>query len=478
MLKLGDALDVDGVPRGAGKEIQPPAGDIPAARSTPNVTGDEMAPLERQLEGRITDVTVGGGGRYLLLTLKAARKLAVFDVNAADVVKTIPLASPNVMVAAGAKKILIALPDQKRFERWDLATLKRDGDSRPSPISGPLKALALGSDSDGPALALWYGDASAFGYIDRSRGSFIDLESLAVLRLGPAAISSAQVRAGVLDSGGSFALDSALEKQLHLRASAGGGLFGIWQTLGPNGYHTVVAHGQSIHKTSRRDGSGYVVPGPDGRTVFTGSESRLHADGQFLGRAESLGVDSQWEGKLTLPSADPAYYLRITGLASIATNDTSGKWHGEVTVSIHASSDGSRLLTVHGFDEMAGADRSESFLKDDFSIDKRFHFVPAARLLITIPLANDRLVLRRIDIEDALYRSEGEPLIVTSAPNILASAGQAIEHQVVAWSKKGDLSYELAAGPDGMDVTPDGKLTWSVPRRLGSDEVTTVVRAG
>ncbi len=201
VLKLGDALDVDGVPRGAGKEIQPPAGDIPAARLTPNVTGDKMALLERQLEGRITDVTVGGGGRYLLLTLQSTRKLAVFDVNAADVVKTIPLASTNVMVAAGAKKILIALPDQKRFERWDLATLKRDGDSRPSPISGPLKALALGSDSDGPALALWYGDASAFGYIDRSRGSFIDLESLAVLRLGPAALSSAQVRTGVLDSG-------------------------------------------------------------------------------------------------------------------------------------------------------------------------------------------------------------------------------------------------------------------------------------
>ena len=257
-------------------------------------------------------------------------------------------------MAAGAKKFLIALPKEKRLERWDLATLKRDGDSRPSPISGPLKALALGSDSDGPALALWYGDASAFGYIDRPRGSFIDLESLAVLRLGPPAINGAQVRAGVLDSGGSFAIDSALEKQLHLRASAGGGLFGLWQTLGPNAHQTLVAHGRSVHRSSPRQSGGYVVPGPDGHTVFTGLAGRLHADGRFLGRAEPEGAESQWQTELALPSTDPAYYLSISGLPLVVTNDTSGRSHGGVTVSIHASSDGSRLLTVQGFDEMAG----------------------------------------------------------------------------------------------------------------------------
>ena len=80
-----------------------------------------------------------------------------------------------------------------------------------------------------------------------------------------------------------------------------------------------------------------------------------------------------------------------------------------MTVSVRASSDGARVLTAYGFDEMATADRSESFLPDDFTIDKRFHFVPAARLLITIPLENDRLVLRRLDIEDALTAPRVSP---------------------------------------------------------------------
>ncbi len=40
-------------------------------------------------EGEISDVTVGGGGRYLILTLGDVHKVAVFDVNAAEFVKTI-----------------------------------------------------------------------------------------------------------------------------------------------------------------------------------------------------------------------------------------------------------------------------------------------------------------------------------------------------------------------------------------------------
>ena len=44
------------------------------------------------------------------MALKDARRLAVFDVNAAAVVKTLPLLSPNVLIAAGAKKLIIALP--------------------------------------------------------------------------------------------------------------------------------------------------------------------------------------------------------------------------------------------------------------------------------------------------------------------------------------------------------------------------------
>ena len=69
-----------------------------------------MPPLVRQLGGKISDVAVGGGGRYLLLLLKEEQKLAIFDANVADFVKTINLPSPNAMVAAVLPEVSCRVP--------------------------------------------------------------------------------------------------------------------------------------------------------------------------------------------------------------------------------------------------------------------------------------------------------------------------------------------------------------------------------
>jgi hypothetical protein len=63
------------------------------------------------------------------------------------------------------------------------------------------------------------------------------------------------------------------------------------------------------------------------------------------------------------------------------------------------------LLSIGGLSEMADAPAEDrrpdgTRIISDFTIDKRFHLVPAAGLLITIPVTNDRLVLRRIDLSE------------------------------------------------------------------------------
>ncbi len=280
-------LDVDGVPKGAGLAIRPPPGDIPPCGLTAAVTGEAVDPLERRLEGKITDVNVGGGGRYLLLTLKAAGKLAVFDMNAADVVKSIPLASPNALVAAGAKKILIALPDQKRIERRDLATLKRAMATAALCQSAGRFRHWRGSDSDGPALAVWLGDANAFGFLR-----------------GPGAASSTSSRSRCFGStrpttsapSGSAARRTRAAPLGSARAKSGGtpaprrvaGSLPSGKPAGSHESYAVVVHGSSIDKTVLGGGF-YLVPGPDGRTVYTGTLGRLHADGRLVGRSERVG---------------------------------------------------------------------------------------------------------------------------------------------------------------------------------------------
>jgi hypothetical protein len=178
-----------------------------------------------------------------------------------------------------------------------------------------------------------------------------------------------------------------------------------------------------------------------------------------------------------VPSADPSYYLSVGGLAAALARGSGKSFPGaeHVTASVHATADGARLLTVHAIDEMVGHDRHDLFNQTDFTIDKRFHLVPQAGLLITIPNSNDRLVLRRLDLDDVLNRAGGDYLAVTALRSLNASPGQKIETSVVAKSKKGGITCNLADGPDGMTVTPAGEITWSVPKEKKTSAVKAVV---
>jgi hypothetical protein len=209
--------------------------------------------------------------------------------------------------------------------------------------------------------------------------------------------------------------------------------------------------------------------------MFTGSGSRLDADGKPQGRVEPAASAAP---ELTVPTVDSLYYMSIGGLAAAlpeARHPVAAP--GEVTAAIHATGDGTRLFTVHGLIEMAGQDRNDLFIESDLTVDKRFHLVPAAHLLITIPPSNDRLVLRRLDVEEALGRTSYY-LAVAALPALAVAPGQKIEQQVVARSKKGGLTYAVANGPNGLGVAADGKLTWLVPKELSGKDVQAVVSVG
>jgi WD40 repeat protein len=448
------------------REFALPDSVLPSRQSDARGPSD---PSVRTLGGKISDVAVGGGGRYLILTLKEARQIAVFDVNAADIVKTIALPSENALVTAGAKAFFIAFPDQGLFQRWDLETMTREGANLPSPIRARLKGLAMGSDSDGPLLAVWSPDSNN-NFPQQVRFSFLDPNTLKVLKAGPITNGGFQGIGSVSPSGGTILLHPFLQQRVHVRASAGGDLYGIWQTNGsPSGFQTLAVRRSALKGIYNHDSLDHLAPGPDGLTVYTGRGGELDAEGKPLRGSDSRPPTSP---ALTIPSTDPVYYLSINGLNQ---NRSPNSPATAVTASVHAASDGTRLLTVQQLDEMKGVGNSEAWIADDFTNEKRFHLIPAARLLITIPPTNDRLVLRRLDIEKALDQLRVDTLIVTTPSNLHAEAGKVLHHRIEARSKAGGLRYALADGPDGLTVSPTGELTWTPPRRPVGDTVKAVV---
>jgi hypothetical protein len=472
MVRLGGVLSVSGAAQGAGKDIRPPAVALPLARLTP---GSGEAPYVLQLPGTISDVTAGGAGRFMLLTLEKARKVAVFDANAAEVVRMINLPSEHALVAAGARKTLILFPSERLLQRWNLAKLEREGGTRPAPIKGWVRRLVMGSDSDGPALAFWHEGMTEAGG-NTYRFSFIDLDSLTVLKVGT--IGKVDSSARISASGRSFTTDWSLREHVRIRASATGSLFAMGNTGIGQSPPAFSVHGDAITGVQLNGDQGQLLPGPDGHMIFTGSGSRLDAAGALAGSTPA----SQATGSrpMLVPTPDPGIYLSVAGVPA-ATVDIYTRQDAPplgVTVTVHSSGDGSPLLTVYGLDEMNTSRKPEDWYQDDFTAEKHFHYVPAANLLVTIPPSNDRLALRRLDIHQARSGAGGDRLAIVSLPTVTATAGRELVHQIDARSKKRSIHYTLARGPDGLNVDAEGKVTWTVPQALKGQNVSAVVVVG
>jgi S1-C subfamily serine protease len=417
----------------------------------------------RKVPGKIADIVAGGGGRFLFLVLKDIKKLAVFDVNSGSIVKYLPLAADEVFAAAGSEKLILIYPDQRVIQRWQIGSFEKEL-TRPLPFAGVVKAVALGSNATGPLLVHW---GVGSGALDRAPISFLDVAALKPIKnLG---LTNTQGMAGQAAPSGEVVAThySSFRDLVHWRASANGNVFGAWCTShSPSGLFDLVLQGKTIQMFYEHNSVGHVVPGPDGRVIYTGYGG-LYTD-QLKSILRSISAHHFF-----LPSADANYAIGITGLPGPG----GGRQEKVATrpfCNIYIAGSGSPVLTIGPLEEMSVADREE-WARTDFTSDKRYHFVPAANLLVTVPLSDDQLVVRRVDIMESLQKSGVDYLFVTSAPVRTAFRRQTYSYRIETKSRRGGLRYALSSGPEGMSVSPEGKVNWEVPADYEGDDPVTVV---
>jgi len=100
------------------------------------------------------------------------------------------------------------------------------------------------------------------------------------------------------------------------------------------------------------------------------------------------------------------------------------------------------------------------------TFDRFIFLVPDAQLLVVLPLSRDKLILRRCNVEEMLAKSEVDYLFVASRPVTEAAKGTEYRYPLQVWSKKGSVKAKIENGPAGMMITPEGVLTWAVPKDL------------
>ncbi|MGE3804820.1 MAG: hypothetical protein AB7K24_09130 [Gemmataceae bacterium] len=341
--------------------------DIEADSKERPIKLDIVPPLKEEvaafdLPGVIGDVQVGGGGRFLVLHLPEQNQLAVFDVNAARVIRRLKLADPDVRFSAGFDQLVVAYPQKRSIERWSLATFRRE---KTVEFNSQISALVLGSMSRGPLLVLAGSKGHAF---DPATLSFLDLEKLEPLAL---TIESR-------DGGAHFSARDAME----LRAAANGQVFGLWCTShSPSGLHILAIDGDRVIHRYMHESVGHVLPGPDGKVIYT-------ANARFTTELQPIAGFNRFDTAYMVPSHHGDYYL---------------KWIPKPP----------HVLTLH----RAGGDKASVKLdnvelptkltdplerRKMLPFHKRVHLIPLAKLLIVVAENEKTLVLHRCDPEQVL----------------------------------------------------------------------------
>jgi hypothetical protein len=382
------------------------------------------------LPGTVRDVCVGGSGRYLVLHLANERKLAVFDANEARVVKYLPLADDRVLFAAGSDKLMVLLPDRNQVQRWSLSRLEREV-TAPLAVAGQVHTAVMGAASEGPLV---------LGGPQLGEGGlplcFLDVRTLK------------QARVDRREGGGQVGTHPQYPAQM--RVSADGATIGMWtEGLSPSGLQAVVLTGSTVRSAYEHTSVGQIIPGPDGRTLFT-------ENGLYTTELKPVH-DVPGQGlRSPLPAVHGGYYLSVN-------RPDRADWEGKrTTVTVHLAGDARPLATLS---DLEGLDVSRELGRSDtrLPLDKRLFLIPLAKLVVTIPAARDRLHLQRFDLDGALEKAGIDYLLVTSQPVTTAVRGTAYTYSLVVRSKKGGVKYKLDSGPAGMKVSPDGRLSWAVP---------------
>jgi hypothetical protein len=415
---------------------------------TPREVELKPAPLDRdevevKLPGRVTDAVVGGGGRYWCLLLSDEKRIAVFDVNQAKIVKSIPLAGSNVCIAAGMNKLLVVYPQLEVIVRYDLGTFEKEVTAKLA-LRGTIKQICLGAASAGPMLVF---HGSRWDLLNQSPITFLDIRSLT--ELNPGKDNGRLMMASIRDT-------------VHFRASPDGRVYGAWTTSSsPTGLHGLVASESGLKTFHEHTSVGSVVPTADGHLVTQG--------GVYTQELKPVGDEKKnWTPGVRVPAQRGDWYLTVQPEKGDDPGIPDNLRQRATKVTVHRTADPRAIMSLG---DLGIKLYSDEWTRIDLTQDKRVLFSPQGGLIAWIGPLSDRLHLRKFDPSGELDRTGVDYLLVTSTPPG-AEPGKPYEYKLAVKSKKGDVKLKLSAGPDGMKVGADGTVTWTPPKDwIGGDAV-------
>lgn len=408
---------------------------------------------ERQridLPDTISDALLAKGGQLLLLQMPKTRKVAVYNINEAKITNYLSLAHENAMLAAGSQKLIVVMPSEGVIERWSLDTFERET-TRPLPVKGPVKNVAMGYASQGPLLMYSSASSDALGQMSLT---FIDVE-----KLEPLAMEGRDPHHG------------SFRDAIHIRASATGDVFGRWCTShSPQGMQVIMLQGKQIEGRSQHDSAGHIAPNFDGTSLLTGFRGVLTPNLDMKNRS---GDGSQTPNMPAVPSTHSRFYVSVPTEPGAQFNLGGEPFKG-AKPTLHLIGRETRLCDLPDL-ELGRPTENYSWSANDFTIDKRVFFIPQANQLLSIPYSSDRLIVQKFDMKAVMEEKNIDYFFVNSTPPRTFEKGAHYQYTLEVMAKSGTPKFELSSGPEGMAISGAGVLSWQVPEDFADKEVNVIV---
>ena len=381
---------------------------------------------------QVTDVIVGGHGRFLIARLPRLYCLAIVDLNTLKIVRYVRLQQPDQAVAAGAEHLLVFDRKTRQAQRWSLKTLEKAGKADALPGEGTILAAAMGCSSNGPLLVISEPSEGVKANGGRPEWAvFHDSKTLQPLKTTTEFAHK------------KFTADWSAP--LQVCASDNGTTFGI---IGPNVLLQIVGNRVIIQQQSMAKGS---RPGTFGRTFYHKSKRLILAD------APSSRQVNRNSNVRQIPAIDWPGSLVVTSVRQ----QTRGVvlLDGVALPMAHVVLDKRPIVTDT---------RGPSFVERDLWM------IPSEKLVALLSHDHKSLQFVHIDVERAMREASKPFLTIVRKPADAAAPGQTIDYKPLIFSNADSMTIKLEYGPVGMQIDDTGSLQWTVP-----DNVTTgVVEAG
>jgi hypothetical protein len=174
-----------------------------------------------------------------------------------------------------------------------------------------------------------------------------------------------------------------------VRVSADGHTFATWRLgTSPSGFFLMQVTGSKVTMNYEHTSVGYITPSPDGMRIYT-------AQGIFTPQIKPIGA-------------------------------TPGMGAGSFPVPAVIG----RFFTVPDV-SMRQGDYSDFHGRDAIPLDQRFFFHPTANVLATLPMSNDAVVLRELNLDEELDRVGVDYFYVSSQPPRVALPRKTREYQIL-----------------------------------------------